>query len=1004
MRRNIFILVIALLSLSLMGLTKSQSMQVIRVGVYENAPKIYTASDGTVSGFWPDLIRYIAQKEGWKITWVHGTWEESLQRLLANEIDIMPDTGWTAERSQIFAFSTETVLVSWARLYVPTGSSIQTIPDLNGKKVAGLTGSLNFDGPEGIKALAAKFDIQCTFIGKNSYDDVFLALQNKEVDAGITNKDFGDLNEQKYNVVRTPIIIQPTSIQFAFTKDAPLTSYLIDKIDADLKSLKADTKSVYYTALDQYFGQKSGKNFIAIIPPWVITLLLIGGGIILFLLAVSITARGEVQRQTAELRASESRYRALLENIPDLIFRLSGDGVFIDYHSATENRMFVQPGEFLGKKVTDVIPSEIAQVTLQKIKKVLETRDIQTYEYQLLIEGDLRDFEARYTASGADEVTAIIRDTTTVKKAEKELRESEKRYQTLARVSPVGIFYTDSTGMTTYVNPTWSQITGLPQVDALGDGWLNAVYPEDRKVVEENWKKSLIHHSSSGADYRFIRPDGSVVWVIGQAVPEIDSNDQVVGYVGTITDITERKRVEAALQNSIASEHAALVVARTIQDANLALSRSLDLDEILQVLLDHLRKIVPFDSASVMLLEDKDRLIISAVRGSDNLVDRQQSRQIQFEASIYPIFEKIIDEHQCLIINETHNYPGWKFPLSKEKVASWMGIPLIAGGQILGSYSLCKTLPGFFTTEYAELGEAFAAQAAIAIQNAKLHKELQNHATELEQRVADRTTELAKRVAEVESLNQTMVSLNDELKAAVIKAESADKLKSAFLATMSHELRTPLNSIIGFSGILLQKLVGPLSEEQEKQLNMVQGSARHLLELINDVLDISKIEAGQLTVTKEVFNMEETIQKCVERIMPMADKKHLALIYTVTPHNIEINSDRRRIDQVILNLLNNAVKFTKKGDVHIETRIENNYVITQVIDTGIGVKPEDMDVLFKPFQQVDTGITRQYEGTGLGLSICKRIVELLGGQIWIESEWGKGSTFTFTLPLSKENQ
>ncbi len=1002
MRRNLFVLVILLLSLSLMGLTRPQSQRLIRVGVYENAPKIYTESDGTVAGFWPDLIEYIAQKEGWKIVWVHGTWEESLSRLAANEIDIMPDMGWTTDRSQIYAFSTETVLVSWARLYVPQGSSIQTILDLDGKKVAGLNGSLNFDGSEGIKALVGKFDIQSTFIGKKSYDEVFQALNNKEVDAGITNKDFGDLNEQKYNVVRTPVIIQPTSIQFAFTKDGALTPYLIETIDSDMKALKADSKSTYYKALDQYFGEKSVKTIIEIIPPWAITLLLSGAGIILFLLAVSVTARGEVNRQTVELRASESRYRALLENIPDLIFRLSGDGVFIDYHSATENRMFVQPDGFLGKKVTDVIPPGIAQVTLEKIKKVLETRDIQTYEYQLLVEGDLRDFEARYTASGSDEVTAIIRDTTTTKKAEKELRESEKRYQTLARVSPVGIFYTDPTGLTTYVNPTWCQITGLSADEALGEGWLNAVYPEDRKTLDINWKKSLLQHSSSSADYRFIHPDGSIVWVIGQAVPEIDINNQIVGYVGTITDITERKRVEAALQNSIASEHAALIVARTIQDANLALSRSLDLDEILQVLLDHLRKIVPFDSASVMLLEDKNQLTISAVRGSDNLVDVEQYGQIQFDAAYYPIFEKIIDGQQCSIINDTLQIPDWKFPFSTEKVASWMGIPLIAGGQILGLYSLCKTLPGFFTTEYEELGEAFAAQAAIAIQNAKLHKELQRHAAELEQRVADRTTELAKRVSEVESLNSTMVSLNEELKAAVIKAESADKLKSAFLATMSHELRTPLNSIIGFTGILLQKLVGPLSAEQEKQLLMVQGSARHLLELINDVLDISKIEAGQIDVVAEMFNFDNSVQKSVEKIIPLADKKGLELTYKITPPNIEINSDRRRVEQVLLNILNNAVKFTEAGKVHLETTIENNKLKTCIIDTGIGIKPEDMQVLFKPFQQIDTGITRQYEGTGLGLSICKRLVELLGGQIWVESEWGKGSTFIFTLPLTKE--
>jgi signal transduction histidine kinase len=422
-----------------------------------------------------------------------------------------------------------------------------------------------------------------------------------------------------------------------------------------------------------------------------------------------------------------------------------------------------------------------------------------------------------------------------------------------------------------------------------------------------------------------------------------------------------------------------------------------------KVLLDHLRTIVPFDSASVMLLENKNQLIVSALRGSDELKNLGRFKAIQYDIGDFPILKTIIKDLHSLNIEDTSKYPDWKLPPSMEKVISWIGVPLIAGGQVVGLYSLSKTTSGFFTREYEELTEAFAAQATIAIQNAKLHKELQRYATELEKRVINRTTELAKRVSEVESLNSSMISLNDELKAAVIRAESADKLKSAFLATMSHELRTPLNSIIGFTGILLQKLVGPLSEEQEKQLNMVQGSARHLLELINDVLDISKIEAGQIDVIAEAFKMENAIQKSVEKIIPMADKKGLVLISTINPGSIEMFTDRRRVEQILINLLTNAVKFTDSGEVHLETHIENNNVVTRIIDTGIGIKPEDMAVLFKPFQQIDTGITRQYEGTGLGLSICKRLVELLGGKIWVESEWGKGSTFVFTLPLIKEN-
>jgi PAS domain S-box-containing protein len=787
MRRSIFFLLIALLSLGLMGLTQPQSRRVVRVGVYENPPKIYTDSNGTVSGFWPALINSIAQKENWGIVWVQGTWDDDLDKLAANQIDIMPDTGWTEDRSQEFDFSSDTVLASWSNLYVPKGSSIQTLLDLDGKKVAGLSGSINFDGTDGIKDLTAKLGIHCTFVGMNSYLDVFNALENKEVDVGVVTKDFGDLNEKNFDITRTSIVIQPLSLRFAFTKGASQTPYLIETIDSDLKALKADPNSVYYLALDQYLGESSQVTFINAIPSWVYVLFLNGGVIILLLVVVSIAARRQIRRQTAEIRASEARNRTLIENNPDQIFRLSREGIFLDYHSASESNLYSPPEEFLGKNVSEVLPPDLAQASLEKVKKAIETKDIQLHEYQMLLQSEKREFEARFSANGNDEVIVIIRDITARKQTERELRESEKRYQTLATVSPVGIFQTNSDGLTTYVNPTWCQITGVSAKEALGEGWLKAVHPEDRDRLATNWQESTRLHTISTADYRFVHSDGSITWVIGQAVPEMDSDNQLVGFVGTITDITERKKIE-------------------------------------------------------------------------------------------------------------------------------------------------------------------------------------------------------------------------DLKAAVIRAESADRLKSAFLATMSHELRTPLNSIIGFTGILLQKLVGPLSEEQEKQLKMVQGSARHLLDLINDVLDISKIEAGQMNVVVEPFDMAAAIQKSMDKIKPLAEKKGLALTAVIDPPAIQFTSDQRRVEQILLNLLNNAVKFTEQGEVRAECSLDNGQVVTRIIDTGIGIKPEDAETLFKPFQQIDTGITRQYEGTGLGLSICKRLVELLGGEIGVESEWGKGSTFTFTLPFRKEEK
>ena len=256
---------------------------------------------------------------------------------------------------------------------------------------------------------------------------------------------------------------------------------------------------------------------------------------------------------------------------------------------------------------------------------------------------------------------------------------------------------------------------------------------------------------------------------------------------------------------------------------------------------------------------------------------------------------------------------------------------------------------------------------------------------EVENEVARRTVELAK---------------------AMRAAQSADRLKSAFLATMSHEIRTPLNSIVGFSGILLQELAGPLNDEQKKQLGMLQKSSRHLLALINDILDLSKIETGELRIARAAFDPLASIDNAVNLVRPLAESKGLTLTQTVQGDIPEMNGDRRRFEQVLINLLGNAVKFTEIGSITVGTDILGAYngqsdgmLRVRISDTGIGILPDEMAQLFQPFHQIDSTLSRKHEGSGLGLVISRRLAALMGGSVEAQSRWGEGSTFTLMLPF-----
>ncbi len=654
----------------------------IRVGVYDNAPKIFlSAADSRAAGIFGDILEHIAEREGWQLEPVPGSWNECLARLESGQIEIMVDVAWSEERARKYDFHQEPVLSNWGRVYAGTGVKIESLLDLTGRRIAVMDGSIHTTGAEGIVELAHRFAIPCTFITVPDYHEVFRMVERGEAEAGVVNRVFGELYARDSAVKPTPIIFNPNNLFFAFPKGSRLGSHLGERIDANLRALKADDNSAYYQALEQNLGGGMVRR-VAVLPDWLYGLLGALIAIVVVVIAFNVILKQRVDRATALLGESERKYRAIFAGAPIGIFQSTFDGQFLD------------------------------------------------------------------------------------------------------------------------VNPALARLFGYDSPRRM----LTAVGSISQQLFrQEGQRERIVAMAREARDYvrtevEYVRRDGLTFLANLYIRARRDEGGEALFLEGFVEDITERKAAENAIRT--------------------------------------------------------------------------------------------------------------------------MNI-------------------------------------------------------ELEERVARRTAEL--RIAKEQ-------------------AESADQLKSAFLATMSHELRTPLNSIIGFTGLLLQELPGAINAEQRKQLMMVQNSSRHLLALINDVLDISKIEAGQMKILKESFNLRSALERVAGAMIPIAEKKGLACSLTIGDGVGVIEGDKRRIEQIVMNFLSNAIKFTETGRVAIRASRDGESIAIAVSDTGIGIRPEDRETLFKPFQQVDSGLTRRYEGTGLGLSICRKLVDLMGGTISVESAPGEGSTFTFTLP------
>jgi PAS domain S-box-containing protein len=294
---------------------------------------------------------------------------------------------------------------------------------------------------------------------------------------------------------------------------------------------------------------------------------------------------------------------------------------------------------------------------------------------------------------------------------------------------------------------------------------------------------------------------------------------------------------------------------------------------------------------------------------------------------------------------------------------------------------------------FDERGEPMAIVSVLhdrtkEVENERLYEELKRFSRELEDRVREATRDLEERNLRLQWQSQEL--------------EKAYRLKSEFLANMSHELRTPINALIGYAALMLDRIYGDLTTKQEEGLHRIQVSSQHLLALINDILDLAKIEAGKMPVHLERVALNDVVQEVAAQMEPMLKRKGLAFNVQLPSDPVYMETDRTKVKQIVLNLISNAVKFTARGSVSISARADGKEVRIAVSDTGIGIRPQDLEVIFEEFRQVDQSRTREYGGTGLGLSITRKLIALLGGDIAVASQYGRGSTFTVILPINSQ--
>ncbi|MBE2220605.1 MAG: GAF domain-containing protein [Anaerolineae bacterium] len=494
-------------------------------------------------------------------------------------------------------------------------------------------------------------------------------------------------------------------------------------------------------------------------------------------------------------------------------------------------------------------------------------------------------------------------------------------------------------------------------------------------LIDELELDSSAHNGSNGEETAVsIRKRETPLAVLGGeiigkiSVEEDDENplsDDDLEFIQSVSaqvaEALEAARLFEQTQDALSEQERLSTQLETVAQVSTAASTVLEVDALLQAVVDLTKASFGLYHTHIYLIDpESNRLTLRA--GAD-----QVGRLMTLEGRQIGLYDESIVARAArnkggIVENDVRKIvdflPNPLLPQTRAELA----VPLIIGDSVIGVLDLQADQVDFFTEEDLNIHRTLASQIAVAVQNASLFAE---------------QVETSEKLREV------------------------DRLKSEFLASMSHELRTPLNSIIGFADVLLEGLDGELNERMEEDVRLIRDSGRHLRELIGDILDMSKIESGRMEMRYEEIDIHQMGHDILANAAPLAEAKNLALHLNISDEVDVIEADRTRLRQVLWNIMGNAIKFTEKGSVTLSVDVEENHLLVGIHDTGIGIEDEHIPIVFEQFRQIDGNLNRSVGGTGLGMPITKKLVELHGGDIWIESVIGQGSTFWFTIPVSQ---